>query len=81
MAVLLAVALFSVMLAKGLSASPQHSRYFGLDLLAVEALLVFDPPPLLPGLATPWRDLVDPPPPRDPPPLVPFLPLRVESYF
>ena len=34
MAVLLAVALFSVILdqAKGLSASPQHSRYFGLDL-------------------------------------------------
>ena len=37
MAVLLAVALFSVILdhAKGLSASPQHSRYFGLDLKLV----------------------------------------------
>lgn len=32
-AMLLAVALFSVMLAKGLSASPQHSMYLGcLDL-------------------------------------------------
>ena len=39
-AVLLAVALFSlsVILAKGLSASPQHSKYLGLDLLLAVAL-------------------------------------------
>ena len=42
MAVLLAVALFSVMLANGLSASPQHSRYLGLDLL-LDAELLLDP--------------------------------------
>ena len=60
MAVLLAVALFSVILAKGLSASPQDSRYFGLDLLAPPPLLLeelfFDP--RLEG--TPWRDLMEP---------------------
>lgn len=64
MAVLLAVALFSVMLAKGLSASPQHSRYFGLDLL-LDAELLLDP-----GLApVPWRDFMD----SLPPPPLPFL--------
>ena len=71
MAVLLAVALFSVILdhAKGLSASPQHSRYFGLDLLA--------PPPLLleellfdPGLGTPWPDLIEPSPAKEVPPFL-----------
>ena len=71
MAVLLAVALFSVILdqAKGLSASPQHSRYFGLDLLA--------PPPLLlegllfdPGLGTPWPDLIEPSPAKEEPPFL-----------
>ena len=70
MAVLLAVALFSVMLAKGLSASPQHSRYFGLDLL-LDAELLLDP-----GLApVPWppRDFMDSLPP--PPPLPFLLPL------
>ena len=69
MAVLLAVALFSVMLANGLSASPQHSRYFGLDLL-LDAELLLDPglaPPVLP-----WpRDFMDSLPP--PVLLLPFL--------
>ena len=64
-ALLLAVALFSVILAKGLSASPQDSRYFGLDLLAPPPLLLeelfFDP--RLEG--TPWRDLMEPSPTSD----------------
>ena len=42
-AILLAVALFSVMLAKGLSASPQHSIYFGCRDLDVSV-----PPPEFP---------------------------------
>ena len=44
MAVLLAVALFSVIFANGLSASPQHSRYLGLDLLlAFDEFALFEP--------------------------------------
>ena len=68
-AVLLAVALFSlsVILAKGLSASPQHSKYLGLDLLLAVAL------ELLLGLFE--RCLMEPFP---PPLLEPFL-LKVPS--
>ena len=68
-AVLLAVALFSlsVILAKGLSASPQHSKYLGLDLLLAVAL------ELLLGLFE--RFLMDPFPPPVP---EPFL-LKVPS--
>ena len=69
-AVLLAVALFSlsVILAKGLSASPQHSKYLGLDLLLAVAL------ELLLGLFE--RCLMEPFP---PPLLEPFL-LKVPSW-
>ena len=82
MAVLLAVALFSVMLANGLSASPQHSRYLGLDLL-LDAELLLDPGLGLVLLLFPacprFPDFIDSLPPAL---LLPFLapPLLVFSY-